>query len=321
MTMNTDGTSAVEVRNLVKTFGGCRAVDGIDFNIPAGTVCCILGPNGAGKTTVISILATLTAPDSGSVKIFGCDVRKDANKVRRLIGLTGQFASIDEGMTAAENLMIFARLLGFSRKGAKERTKELLEEFSLTEVADTTLSEFSGGMRRRLDIAASLITRPPLIFLDEPTTGLDPRTRAQMWHTIRNLVKNGSTILMTTQYLDEADQLADSIVIIDRGRVIANDTPDGLKKSIGSMILRITVKEMTRAEEAAVIIGRSADSAVPFSEACELTAPIDNTGCLARVLAALKDADIELTEINVTRPTLDEVFFALTGGGEESEDR
>lgn len=318
--MTANNVLAVEARDLVKTFGNNRAVDGISLSIPTGSICGVLGPNGAGKTTTINMLATLSVPNSGSIKIFGYDIAKNAQIVRQLIGLTGQYASIDENLTAMENLKIFGRLHGFSRKEAKQKAEELLDEFGLTEAANRALSKFSGGMRRRLDLAASLLSHPPLIFLDEPTTGLDPRTRTQMWQTIRNLVKNGSTIMLTTQYLDEADQLADNIVVIDKGRVVANDTPDGLKKSIGSVSLQLTLQNPDNAGEAAQIVERTLGVKVQIAEASELTAPMDNAEKLTDVLTALKSAGICLTEINVTKPTLDEVFFALTGKTEKKED-
>jgi ABC-2 type transport system ATP-binding protein len=320
MKMTANNVLAVEARDLVKTFGNNRAVDGISLSIPTGSICGVLGPNGAGKTTTINMLATLSVPNSGSIKIFGYDIAKNAQIVRQLIGLTGQYASIDENLTAMENLKIFGRLHGFSRKEAKQKAEELLDEFGLTEAANRALSKFSGGMRRRLDLAASLLSHPPLIFLDEPTTGLDPRTRTQMWQTIRNLVKNGSTIMLTTQYLDEADQLADNIVVIDKGRVVANDTPDGLKKSIGSVSLQLTLQNPDNAGEAAQIVERTLGVKVQIAEASELTAPMDNAEKLTDVLTALKSAGICLTEINVTKPTLDEVFFALTGKTEKKED-
>lgn len=258
------------------------------------------------------MLATLSKPDAGSAKIFGHDVLKDTQNVRRLIGLTGQFASVDEELTATENLVIFGRLLGLSREESKLKANELLEEFGLTEAANRKLSEFSGGMRRRLDLAASLISCPPLIFLDEPTTGLDPRTRAQMWQTIRRLVKNGSTILLTTQYLDEADQLADRIIVMDKGRIVADDTPDGLKKSIGSVSLQLTVSDPENASNAAEIVERVLGEKVQLTEASELTSPMKHTDKLTDVLMALQDAGIGLASINMRQPTLDEVFFALT---------
>jgi ABC-2 type transport system ATP-binding protein len=230
-TLNPD--VAIEVIDIEKTFGDNKAVDGISLTIPAGGIYCILGPNGAGKTTLINILATLSKPTGGVAKIFGYDVVKDAVIVRQLIGVTGQYATVDEDLTATENLVLFGRLLGLSRKDAKKKAAQLLKEFGLTEAANRPLNKFSGGMRRRLDLASSLISQPPLVFLDEPTTGLDPRTRNQMWETIRRMVKTGSTILMTTQYLDEADQLADQIAIVDHGKVIAEGTPTKLKEQVG----------------------------------------------------------------------------------------
>jgi ABC-2 type transport system ATP-binding protein len=303
---------AVETKDLVKSFGDKKAVDSISFSIPAGTICGILGPNGAGKTTLINMLATLSKPDSGCAKIFGYDVVKDAQIVRQLISLTGQFASIDESLTAMENLKILGLLLGFSRKEAKQKAEELLKEFDLTDAANRPLSTFSGGMRRRLDLAASLLSQPPLIFLDEPTTGLDPRTRAQMWKTIRTLVDNGSTVLLTTQYLDEADQLADNIIVIDHGRVVANDTPDGLKRSIGTLSLKLTLRNQCDVSKAAEIIEQALGSSVQIAEASELTAPMNDPDKLTHILGALNAANVKLSEINVTTPTLDEVFFALT---------
>lgn len=310
---------AIEAHDLVKTFGNNRAVDGVSLNIPTGSICGVLGPNGAGKTTTINMLATLSKPDAGSVKIFGYDVQSQTQIVRQLIGLTGQFASIDESLTAIENLTIFGRLYGFSRKDSKRKAEELLEEFGLTDAANRTLSKFSGGMRRRLDLAASLISQPPLIFLDEPTTGLDPRTRAQMWQTIRGLVKSGSTILLTTQYLDEADQLADNIIVIDHGRVVASDTPSGLKSSIGTAFLQLTLKNADDTAKTAQIVEHILGAKVQPAEASELIAPMDNTDKLTDVLTALKDDGIILSGVNVRQPTLDEVFFALTG--ETAEDK
>ncbi|MEC0168380.1 ATP-binding cassette domain-containing protein [Paenibacillus graminis] len=311
----THAKMAVEAQGLVKTFGSNKAVDGVSLSIPTGSICGVLGPNGAGKTTTINMLATLSKPDAGTVKIFGYDILRETQMVRQLIGLTGQYASIDEDLTAMENLTIFGRLYGYSRKESKRKANELLEEFGLSDVASRALSKFSGGMRRRLDLAVSLIHQPPLIFLDEPTTGLDPRTRTQMWQTIRKLVKNGSTVLLTTQYLDEADQLADNIVVIDKGRVVANDTSDGLKRSVGSSSLHLTIKDADNTAGAAQIVGRILGAKVYLSEASKLIAPIDNTDKLADVLNMLKDAGIELSGVNILEPTLDEVFFALTGEG------
>jgi ABC-2 type transport system ATP-binding protein len=304
---------AIEAHGLVKTFKDVRAVDGVSLSVPTGSICGVLGPNGAGKTTTINMLATLLVPDAGSAKIFGYDVRTQTQIVRQLIGLTGQFATIDEDLTAMENLKIFGRLLGFSRGEAKRKASELLEEFGLTEAANKALSKFSGGMRRRLDLAASLLSSPPLIFLDEPTTGLDPRTRAQMWQTIRTLVKNGSTVLLTTQYLDEADQLADDIVVFDKGRVVAHDTPDGLKNSIGSASLQLTVKNPEDASRAAGIVERVLGEKAHLT-VTEISAPLKHNERLAVTLSALEEERIVLSAINLQQPTLDEVFLALTDG-------
>ena len=317
-TMKNSAILAVEARGLVKTFGDNRAVDGVSLKIPTGSICGVLGPNGAGKTTTINMLATLLKPDAGNVEIFGYDVLRETQIVRQLIGLTGQFASIDEDLTALENLMIFGRLYGYSRSDSKRKASELLEEFGLGDVANRSLSTFSGGMRRRLDLAVSLISQPPLIFLDEPTTGLDPRTRTQMWQTIRTLVKGGSTVLLTTQYLEEADQLADNIVVIDKGQVVANGTPDELKRSVGSSSLHLTVKDAANSANAAQIVQRVLNTKAHLARASELIVPMANIDKLTDVLTTLKDAGIALSRVNILQPTLDEVFFALTG--ERSKD-
>ncbi|MBW5447224.1 ATP-binding cassette domain-containing protein [Cohnella sp. CFH 77786] len=311
-----DGGWAVEARGLVKTFGDNRAVDGVDLNVRAGSIYGVLGPNGAGKTTTIRMLATLLRMDGGSARIFGYDVEKEPQIVRQLIGVTGQYASVDESLSATENLVIFSRLLGLGRAEARRKAAELLEEFGLTEAAKRPLKQFSGGMRRRLDLAASLIAQPPLIFLDEPTTGLDPRTRAQMWNTIRRLVKTGSTVLLTTQYLDEADQLADRIAVIDRGRVVAEGTVDELKASVGNSLLHLRIEDQGDIREARRIVEqvlqvRSSASA----EAGKITAPMAETGRVTDLLIALRGAGIHLAEISVQKPTLDEVFLAITGHG------
>lgn len=233
---------AIEAHGLMKHFGENRAVDGVDLNVRAGTIYGVLGPNGAGKTTTIRMLATLLRADAGTARIFGYDIVKEPHIVRQLIGVTGQYASVDESLSATENLIIFSRLLGLGRKEARNKAAELLEEFGLSEAAKRPLKNFSGGMRRRLDLAASLIAQPPLIFLDEPTTGLDPRTRNQMWDTIRRLVDTGSTVLLTTQYLQEVDELADRLAVIDHGRVVAEGTVDELKASVGISSLHLTIR-------------------------------------------------------------------------------
>ncbi|PYY49169.1 daunorubicin/doxorubicin resistance ABC transporter ATP-binding protein DrrA [Curtobacterium sp. MCLR17_043] len=311
---------AVEATGLVKTFGTNRAVDGVDLRVEAGTVYGVLGPNGAGKTTTISMLATLLRADGGEARIFGHDVRREAQTVRTLIGVTGQYASVDETLSATENLVVFARLLGLSRAESKRKSTELLERFGLTEAASRPLKGFSGGMRRRLDLAASLIAQPPLIFLDEPTTGLDPRTRAQMWDTIRELVATGSTVLLTTQYLDEADQLADRIAVIDHGRVVAEGTGDELKASIGSASLQLrladsdggdgTERLATAADLVARVLGAPP---VASPEGSRLTAPMADPDRVTDLLVAFREAGVSLAEISVQKPTLDEVFLTITG--------
>ena len=311
-----NGVWAIEADSLVKTFGDKRAVDGVNLQVRAGTIYGVLGPNGAGKTTTIRMLATLLRPDAGSARIFGRDVAKEPHVVRQLIGVTGQYASVDESLSAVENLVVFSRLLGLGRAEARRKTAELLEEFGLTEAAKRPLKNFSGGMRRRLDLAASLIAQPPLIFLDEPTTGLDPRTRAQMWETIRRLVKTGSTVLLTTQYLDEADQLADRIAVIDRGRVVAEGTVDELKASVGTSTLHLRVQNPLHGEKTRRIIEQVLQVEASVSaEAGTFTAPMTDADKVADLLIAIRAAGIGLAEMSVQKPTLDEVFLTMTGQG------
>lgn len=304
---------AVEAKGLVKVFGDNRAVDNLDLSVPTGSIYGVLGPNGAGKTTTINMLATLMRPDGGSAKVFGHDVVDEAQIVRQLIGVTGQYASVDETLSATENLMIFSRLLGLSTAEARKRSTDLLEEFGLSEAAKRPLSKFSGGMRRRLDLAVSLISQPPLIFLDEPTTGLDPRTRNQMWDTIRRLVSSGSTVLLTTQYLDEADQLADRIAVIDHGKVIAEGTGPELKASIGTATLQLELSK-ERDDTAAVrvaekVLGVKASVVRPG----HIAAPMTNPDKVTDLLIALRQDSIHLAQVSVQEPTLDEVFLTLTG--------
>ncbi len=298
----------------MKVFGDNRAVDGVDLAVEAGTVYGVLGPNGAGKTTTINMLATLMRPDGGRAEIFGHDVMREPNVVRQLIGVTGQFASVDETLSATENLMIFGRLLGLSRSEAKAKSEDLLERFSLTDAARRPLKKFSGGMRRRLDLAASLLAQPPLIFLDEPTTGLDPRTRGQMWDTIRELVATGSTVVLTTQYLDEADQLADRIAVIDHGRVVAEGTADDLKASVGTSSLVLRVSDPADADDTLGAIGQVLGVRGTLSpEAARITAPMTDPDRVTDLLITLREAGIHLTEMSVQKPTLDEVFLTITG--------
>jgi ABC-2 type transport system ATP-binding protein len=313
MTQHSHADFAVEANGLVKVFGDNRAVDGIDLHVPTGSIYGVLGPNGAGKTTTINMLATLVRPDAGSAKVFGHDVLEEAQIVRQLIGVTGQFASVDETLSATENLIIFSRLLGLSSADARKKANQLLEEFSLTEAAKRPLSKFSGGMRRRLDLAVSLIAQPPLIFLDEPTTGLDPRTRNQMWDTIRRLVASGSTVLLTTQYLDEADQLADRIAVIDQGKVVAEGTPDTLKASVGLASLQLKLVSKNDAASALQIVQTVLGTKAQTPESKSITAPMAHPEKITDLLVALRKSGVQLAEVSVQKPTLDEVFLAITG--------
>ena len=319
MKNNSGSIPAIEAHGLVKVFGDNRAVDGVDLHVATGSIYGVLGPNGAGKTTTIRMLATLLKPDAGSAKIFGHDVLKEAQIVRQLIGVTGQYASVDESLSATENLVVFSMLLGLSRAEGRKKAAELLEEFDLTEAANRPIAKFSGGMRRKLDLAASLISQPPLIFLDEPTTGLDPRTRNQMWGTIRRLVSNGSTVLLTTQYLDEADQLADRIAVIDHGKVIAEGTCGELKASVGIASLELRLAPNTDAETTKNFIGTVLGVEAHVSEQGVITAPMSNPEKITDLLISLRSADIHLAEVSVKTPTLDEVFLALTGHVAENE--
>jgi ABC-2 type transport system ATP-binding protein len=304
----------VEARGLVKSFGDFRAVDGIDLQIPQGEIFGVLGPNGAGKTTMLKMLATLLRIDAGEASVFGVDVRREPHRVRQLIGVTGQDASVDEALTATENLGLFGRLQGIASARARAIAMDLLEQFDLQAAADKPISQFSGGMRRRLDLAASLITRPPLIFLDEPTTGLDPRTRGQMWDTIRGLVADGCTLLLTTQYLDEADQLADRIAVIDRGGKVAEGTPDELKASVGNSTLQLELEPGGDIDLAREVVHRVVGgSAVVTPESRRLNVPLEEADRAADVLIALRQAGIGVASLSVMRPTLDEVFLAITG--------
>lgn len=307
-------TLAVSARGLVKDFGDSRAVDGIDLEVRRGEIFGVLGPNGAGKTTMLSMLATLLTIDGGEAEIFGLDVRTHPHQVRQLLGVTGQYASVDENLTASENLRLFGRLLGLSRAESRERAETLLHQFGLEEAADRQISKFSGGMRRRLDLAVSLIRRPPLIFLDEPTTGLDPRTRGQMWDTIRELVAEGCTILLTTQYLDEADQLADRIAVIDRGVKVAEGTPAQLKSSVGGSTLQLRLTVPARLTEAGdtlrAVLG---EEPVLSPEAGALNVPLRDADQAADALIALRERALSVESVTVAQPTLDEVFLALTG--------
>ncbi|MDR9866944.1 ATP-binding cassette domain-containing protein [Lactococcus cremoris] len=305
---------AITTTNLVKNFDGKNAVNGISLDVHQGEIFGILGPNGAGKTTFLRMLATLTKVTSGSASIFGNDLTKDGAKVRNFIGLTGQYASVDEELTGMENMIIFGQLNGLSKKEAKKRGLELLKQFSLTEAKDKSISAFSGGMRRRLDLAVSLITKPPLIFLDEPTTGLDPRTRGEMWKTIRELVKGGSTIVLTTQYLDEADQLADRIAIIDHGSVIAQGTPSELKNILGETTFELSLIKSSQIKQAKEMIEQKFNiEVIVLPEFATLSFKVTDTKIMTQILLLLETDHIAINEFETRKPTLDEVFLELTG--------
>ncbi|WP_299577402.1 ATP-binding cassette domain-containing protein [uncultured Williamsia sp.] len=306
------GAPAIETCGLVKCFGDHRAVDGVDLTVATGTVYAVLGPNGAGKTTTVRMLATLTRPTEGSARVFGVDVSDDPRRVRRMIGLTGQYATVDEGMTATENLVVFGRLHGRSRRAARSDAADLLDRFGLTAAAGRRVATFSGGMRRRLDLAASLVARPPLLFLDEPTTGLDPRTRQGMWETVRGLVADGTTVLLTTQYLEEADQLADRIAVIDHGRVVAEGTADDLKAAVGTERLELTPADPGDITRAIAVVGRHAAGAVPTADGRAIAVRPPSTAVLGAMLTAVAQAGIEVAAVSVVRPSLDDVFFAIT---------
>src|ERR1700754_1352923 len=303
-------TTAVHATGLVKTFDGFRAVDGIDLEVRPGEIFGVLGPNGAGKTTALKMLATLLPIDGGQARVFGVDVTREPHRIRQLIGITGQFASVDEDLTATENLWMFGRLQGLRSADARAAARRLLTQFGLAEAADKPISQFSGGMRRRLDLAASLITRPPLIFLDEPTTRLDPRTRGQMWDTIRDLVTEGCTVLLTTQYLDEADQLAGRIAVIDRGRKVAEGTPDELKASVGNSTLQVQLAEGSDQELARQVVQRVAGAEpVLTPESGRMNVPLETADRAADILIGFRQAGVSILAVSVAKPTLDEVFL------------
>ena len=305
---------AVEAHGLVKHFGTTKAVDGIDLAIPTGSVYGVLGPNGAGKTTAVRMLATLLRPDAGTATVLGHDIRHDADAVRSLIGLTGQFASVDEDLTGAENIILIARLYGFSRGAARARAADLLHAFELDEAADRQVKTFSGGMHRRIDLAASMVINPRVLFLDEPTTGLDPRSRNQVWDIIRVLVDDGATVLLTTQYLEEADTLADRIAVVDHGKIIAEGTATELKSSIGSSSVHLRLARADQRSAAQEIMSRTLGVPIGLeTDTSALSARITSTREAQHLLPALLDAGIEVAELALGQPSLDEVFLALTG--------
>jgi oleandomycin transport system ATP-binding protein len=309
-----DVTYAIETHGLVKRFGKTTALAGVDLSARTGSVLGLLGPNGAGKTTAVRILATLLRPDGGSATVSGYDVVRDAHQVRQLIGLTGQYASVDEGLSGTNNLIMIGRLLGLSRSGARARAGELLMRFELTDAAGRSAKTYSGGMRRRLDLAASLVSRPRVLYLDEPTTGLDPHSRNEVWGMIRQLVTDGTTVLLTTQYLEEADQLAHDIAVIDHGTVIATGTPDELKASAGRQVLEVTPASRADLGAAAELLEVLTGSAPTVAaESGQVSVQVEGGRTLPEVVRAFDDRSIELAEFALRRASLDEVFLALTG--------
>ncbi|MDM7854778.1 ATP-binding cassette domain-containing protein [Cellulomonas alba] len=312
----------IEAEGLVKHFGETKALQGVDLVVPRGTVLGVLGPNGAGKTTTVRILSTLLQPDAGHARINGLDVVRDAERVRQAIGLTGQYASVDEDLTGRQNLVLFGTLLDLGRRGARSRADELLTWFDLAGAADRPAKTYSGGMRRRLDLAASLVGRPDIIFLDEPTTGLDPSKREDMWEVVRSLVDDGSTVLLTTQYLDEADALADEITVIDHGRVIAHDTPEGLKRVVGGQTLEIRPSDPSRLAETATILSQvSSGAKADEIRKGMLAVPVSGDDAMTETVARLSAAGIGVLELSLHLPSLDEVFFTLTGRTASDDDQ
>ncbi|MCO5993571.1 ATP-binding cassette domain-containing protein [Actinoallomurus rhizosphaericola] len=312
-------TYAIQAEGLVKRFGETVALNGVSLTARAGTVLGVLGPNGAGKTTAVRILATLLRPDEGRATVDGHDVVREAHQVRQLIGLTGQYASVDEMLTGTENLVMIGRLLGLPRSEAKARAAELLERFELWDARDRPAKTYSGGMRRRLDLAASLVGRPSVLFLDEPTTGLDPHARGGLWDTVRGLVDDGVTVLLTTQYLEEADQLADEIAVIDRGQVIANGTPDQLKTQVGGQVLQVRPVDDRDRETVAGLVSVVVGDGMQV-EGDLVTAPVTDPAVLPTIVRRLDDAGVQVAELSLRKSTLDEVFLALTGHRAEPTD-
>jgi ABC-2 type transport system ATP-binding protein len=312
--------AAIEVRDLRKSYGDVQALCGIDLAAPAGSVLGLLGPNGAGKTTAVRILTTLLPPDGGTASVAGLDVVRDASRLRARIGLAGQYAAVDENLTGRENLEMVGRLYHLGRRTSLGRADELLERFGLTDAAGRLVRTYSGGMRRRLDLAAALVAHPPVIFLDEPTTGLDPRSRLQLWETIEGRVAEGTTVLLTTQYLDEADRLADAIAVIDHGRVIAEGTSDELKDRVGGERLEVTLHDEGQADTAIDALSTIATADRPTCQGDLLSLPMRrDRGGIAEAVRRLDSAGVGIDDISVHRPTLDDVFIALTGHAAEHE--
>jgi ABC-2 type transport system ATP-binding protein len=317
--MTTHSPLAIEATGLVKSFGETRAVDGVDLAVRSGSVYGVLGPNGAGKTTTIRILATLLRPDAGSASVLGYDIVREADEVRGVVSLTGQLASVDEDLTGRENLILLGRLLGLGRDQAKARAAELLEAFGLAEAANRLVKNYSGGMRRRLDISASIVVTPRLMFLDEPTTGLDPRSRNQVWDIIRAMVAGGTTILLCTQYLEEADQLCDGIAVVDHGKVIAEGTPSQLKASVGTGRLHIRLLDPEHRPEAERLVAAELGGVHLEPDPAALTASCADTDRAAEAVARLTRDGVRIANFTVGQPSLDEVFLALTGRPAEEQ--
>jgi ABC-2 type transport system ATP-binding protein len=307
------GQPAIRVTGLVKTYGDVRAVDGVSFEVAPGTVLGLLGPNGAGKTTTVRVLTTLQGPDEGEICVAGVDAVADPALLRERIGLAGQYASVDESLTGQENLVMVGRLYGMKRKQAKERAVELLGRFDLSDAAGRVVKKYSGGMRRRLDLAAALVANPPVLFLDEPTTGLDPRSRLDLWSMIEELVSEGTTVLLTTQYLDEADRLADDIAVIDHGKVIAQGTPDELKQRVGGERLEVKLEDPAQAAEAVGALAELSDEQ-PAAESDTVTLAVrGRNGTIVDAVQRLGRAGVGVADIGLRTPTMDDVFLSLTG--------
>jgi ABC-2 type transport system ATP-binding protein len=304
---------AIEAVDLVKRFGDFTAVDGVSFTVPQGSVLGLLGPNGAGKTTTVRMMTTLSPPTSGSARIAGYDVATQPEMVRRSMGLTGQAATVDEILTGRENIRMIGGLYGINRKVLARRADQLLEQFSLSDAGNKQVKSYSGGMRRRLDLAVSLLAAPPVLFLDEPTTGLDPRSRSELWDVLRTLVADGTTLLLTTQYLEEADQLADDIVVIDKGKIIAHGTPLQLKQQAGSASLVLTVSDPDDIPEAEALLRKTGAEVFVDHNARRLTAPAEGLADLTRVVAWFDESGIAVDDLGLARPSLDDVFLSLTG--------